>query len=70
MLGILLITGIVLIAYTLYKLSAESAKYFEERNLKYVGAKALPRGLLNILLGKIDLLSMVKRMYDAVPDVP
>lgn len=66
----LLLTSAILIAYSIYRLSTNSAKYFEERNLKYVGAKSLPKGLLTILLAKADIFSIIKRMYDAIPDVP
>lgn len=71
MLGELLLTvGIGLIAYAFYKLSTNSAKYFEERNLKYKGVITLLKNQMSISFGRIDILSMVKMLYDAVPDVP
>lgn len=71
MLGeLLLTTGIALIAYAFYVFSTRSAKYFEERNLKYVGIWPAVKGLGKIILGKTDILTMVKEMYDVFPDVP
>ena len=71
MLGELLLTiAIVLIAYAFYKLSTNNAKYFEERNLKYRGVVALLKNQIAVSFGRIDILSMVKNMYDAIPDVP
>lgn len=71
MLGeLLLLTGIGLITYAIYIFSTKSARYFEERNLKYVGLLSALKGLANIVLGRIDIMSMVKGMYDAYPDVP
>lgn len=71
MLGeLLLTTGIVLIAYAFYKLSTNNAKYFEERNLKYRGVLTLLKNQMSLSFGKTDILSMVKGIYDAVPDAP
>lgn len=71
MLGeILLAVGIGLIVYALYILSTNHAKYFEDRNLKYVGMFSFLKGIIAAIMGRIDVLSMVKNMYDAVPDDP
>lgn len=71
MLGELLLTvGIGLIGYALYILTTKNAKYFEERNLKYVGMLSFLKGIIAATFGRIDVLSMVKNMYDAVPNDP
>lgn len=71
MLGELLLTvGVGLIGYALYILSTNNAKYFEERNLTYVGMLPFLKGILKATFGRIDVLSMVKNMYEAVPDDP
>lgn len=71
MLGeLLLTTGIVLIAYAFYKLSTNSAKYFEERNLKYKGVVTLLKNQLSLVMGKVDIFAMIQNLYDAFPDVP
>lgn len=70
MLGQLLLTfGTGLVAYAFYKISTNNAKYFEERNLKYRGVLGLLKGLIFVSLGRYDILTMIKRMYDAFPDV-
>lgn len=71
MLGeLLLTTAIGLIGYALYKFSTNSAKYFEDRNLKYRGLLGLVKTLVSVSFGRIGILTMIKNMYDAFPDVP
>lgn len=71
MLGELLLTiGIGLIGYAFYKLSTNSAKYFKDRNLKYSGVLTSLSNQMSAVLGRHNILTMVKNMYDAFPDVP
>lgn len=71
MLGeLILTTGVLLIAYAFYKLSTNNAKYFEERNLKYKGVLTLLKNQLSVSFGKIDVFTLIQKMYDEVPDVP
>lgn len=71
MLGELLLTiGLVLIAYAFYKLSTNSAKYFEDRHLKYRGIVSVLKNQISVSFGRIDILAMVKNFYEAIPDVP
>lgn len=66
----LLIISVGLICYSFYKLSTNSAKYFEERNLKYAGLFSQLKTLLSLCFGTIDILTTMENMYDAFPDVP
>lgn len=71
MLGeILLATGVVLIAYAFYILSTNSAKYFEERNLKYTGLRGFLENFASASFCGTNFQTMAKNMYDAMPDVP
>lgn len=65
----LLSTAVVLIAYVLYKLSANNAKYFEDQNLKYRGISSILENFMAIAFGKVDVFTMLKNMYDAI-DAP
>lgn len=71
MLGeLLLTTGIVLIAYAFYVLSTKSAKYFEDRNLKYIGVGGFLKTLALASIKGTNFLTMITDMYNAFPDVP
>lgn len=69
MLGELLVIIITLIAYAIYKCSA-NARYFKERNLKYVGISTGVKNLFDLLLSRKDILEMSQKMYDTFPDEP
>lgn len=71
MFGELLLTaGVVLIAYAFYVLSTKSARYFEERNLKYGGFWHGLKTFYGLLFGKIDVFSFSQRVYNQFPDEP
>lgn len=65
---LVLATGVALIVYALYKLSTNSAQYFEERNLKYIGAFTGMRNFFDMFMGRNDFLVMTQRMYNAFPN--
>lgn len=65
---IIVATGVALIAYVFYNLFTKSARYFEERNLKYRGAFAHIKSLLSTSFGRTDVLSMTLDSYAAFPD--
>lgn len=71
MLGELLLTiGVGLIGYAFYILLTNSAKYFEERNLKYVGLLPILKDIIATSFGRTDFLALVEKMYNVIPDVP
>lgn len=70
MLAELLLIGIGLIAYAFYKLSTHSANYYKDRNLKYSGILASLSNQISAVLGRHNIVTMAKNMYDAFPDVP
>lgn len=69
MILILLTFFVALIGYAFYKLSANNAQYFEERNLKYAGLLS-GGGLFGVILGVSDFLEATKRTYNAFPNEP
>lgn len=70
MLGVLLLTAGIVVAYTLYKLSKNNAKYFEERKLKYINLLDFLKEIIFAIFGRVDVLTMATHMYNALPDVP
>lgn len=66
----LLIIGITLIAYAMYKSSVKNRRYFEERNLKCITTRDGWRGLFDFILKKKDILQISQEMYDRYPDDP
>ncbi|XP_055326850.1 uncharacterized protein LOC129580438 [Sitodiplosis mosellana] len=71
MFGVLLLTfGFILITYAFHKLTANNARYFEERNLKYRGALDSLRIMLSVFLGKIGLIEMTQKSYDFFRNEP
>lgn len=67
--GLFVTVAIVLISYVFYHLSTQNAKYFEERNLKFVGVLHILKDYVYMTLGKVEVLGWTKDMYDAFPDV-
>lgn len=71
MFGVLLLTvAIALIAYRLYKLVTNNARYFEERNLKYKSGFGAVMNLFSVSSGKMDMFELAKQSYDQFPDEP
>ncbi len=69
MIGVLLLTiGVALIAYAFYKSSTNSARYFEERNLKYVGLLAGLPNIYKMIFKKTDILELSLKGYDLYPN--
>lgn len=65
---LLLATGVALIVYAIYRLSTNSAQYFEERNLKYVGALIGMKNFFGMFMGRSDFFQMTQRLYNAFPN--
>lgn len=60
---------ITLITYAFYKLTKNSARHFEERNLKYKGASAL-LNIFPVIFGKVNIFKLSQKMYNEFPDEP
>lgn len=71
MIVIVLVVGVVgLIVYAIHKCATNSAKYFEDRNLKYTGLWPALKSIYGILFGKVTLIELVKEMYERYPNEP
>lgn len=69
MIGVsLLIIGVALIAYALHKWTTNCARYFEERNLKYVGLSTALRNLSAIVFKRTDILELSLQTYNEFPN--
>lgn len=68
----LIFIGLVtVIAFKIYRYIKKSARYFEERNLKYVGASSFFRSLFEIVTGKFDPHeTRIKSYLYETPDEP
>ena len=74
MLGDLLLSLVIaLIAYTAYiiiKFVTNSARYFEERNVKYKGISFTLHNFFSIFIGKFDAIGQFQALYNTFPDEP
>lgn len=69
MIGTLLVAGVIgLITYAIHKWAANSAKYFEDRNLKYIGVWPGIKSLFGLLFKKVTVTELIKEMYEKYPD--
>lgn len=69
MIGILLVVGVIgLITFLFYNSSMKCARYYEERNLKYVGLLTGVRSLFDLLFRRVDIMQLSKQLYDRFPD--
>lgn len=66
--GLLLATGVALLAYGFYKLSTNGSRYFEERNLKYIGILSGLQDMIGMLSGRKNFLELVQKVYYTFPD--
>lgn len=66
----LLVIGIALTVFMLYKLSTNHARYYEERNIKYKGVVHTITNMYNIFSGKYDGFQIAQNIYNLFPDEP
>lgn len=69
MIGTLLVVGVVgLITYAIHRCTTNSAKYFEDRNLRYIGLWPGIKSLFDLLFQKVTITELTKEIYERYPD--
>lgn len=64
--GLLLVSGIVLIVYSLCKRSKNYAQYYKERNLKYYGLGSVLKNSIKMIFTKDDIIG-INKVYSPFP---
>lgn len=69
MIVIVLVAGVIgLIAYKIHKWTTDTAKYFEDRNLKCTGLWPGIKSLFGLLFQRVTIAELTKEMYEKYPD--
>lgn len=65
---LLVVIVIGLITFACYRLSANRARYFKERNLKYVKSSTGLHNLYSLIFRRDDIRQLTKHGYNRFPD--
>lgn len=64
----LLVTGVALIAYKLYKLSAFYVEFFEKQNIKYVGVCLGIKNFFEVMFNRCNFVDFTQKLYNDFPN--
>lgn len=67
---LILVIGLILIAYAIHIFVRNSSQYFEERNVKYKGISFVLSNIYAMITGKLNAFGQIQALYNAYPNEP
>lgn len=69
-LRLILVSSVTFVAYAIYKFITNSARYFEDKNVKYKGVSFTLSNLYSMFTGKFKGFGQIEALYNAYPNEP